>query len=116
MTRLLADENISPKTIQILKQQDIDIIGVRDTKPGATDKEVVKIANREKRVIITFDKDFGEIIVRNGLKAPGLILLRINKTPEEVAKRILDLVKRRIPLEGKIVVVQEKKVRLLPIR
>ena len=117
MTRLLADENISHKTIKIIKQLGIDITSVRETTPGATDREVVKIANREKRVIITFDKDFGEIIVRNGLKAPGLILLRIkNKTPEEAAKRILDVVKRGIPLEGRIVVIQEKRIRIQPIR
>ena len=116
MMRLLADENISPKTIQIIQQQGIDVTSIRDTKPGVTDREVVKIANREKRVIVTFDKDFGEIIIRNGFKAPGLILLRINKTPAEVAKRILDVAKRGIPLEGKIVVIQENKIRIQSIR
>jgi len=116
MTRLLADENISLKTVQTLKQQGIDITSIRDAKPGATDREVVKIANREKRVIVTFDKDIGEILIRNGFKAPGLILLRINKTPDEVARRLLHLLRRKMPLEDKVVVVQEGRIRVLPLK
>ena len=117
MNRLLADENIPKKAIETLKQQGIDIVSVADFSTGLSDKDVIKIAVRENRVIVTFDKDFGELIVKRRLKPPGLIFLRLTEiSPTEVAGRIKDLIKRQIVLDGNIVVVQDDRVRVAPMR
>jgi predicted nuclease of predicted toxin-antitoxin system len=117
LNRLLADENIPKKALEALKQQGIDIVSVADFSTGLSDQDVIKTAIRENRVIVTFDKDFGELIVKRRLKPPGLILLRLTEiSPTEVAGRIKGLIKRQIVLDGNIVVVQDDRVRVAPMR
>jgi predicted nuclease of predicted toxin-antitoxin system len=117
LNRLLADENIPKKALEALKQQGIDIVSVADFSTGLSDQDVIKTAIRENRIIVTFDKDFGELIVKRRLKPPGLILLRLTKiSPTEVAGRIKDLIKRQIVLDGNIVVVQDDRIRVAPMR
>jgi len=117
LSLLLADENIPKKALETLRQQGIDIVSVADFSIGLSDQDVIKTAIRENRVIVTFDKDFGELIVKRRLKPPGLIFLRLTEiSPTEVAGRIKDLIKRQIVLDGNIVVVQDDRVRVAPMR
>ena len=67
--------------MEILKDGNLDITSVAEVSPGLSDTAVIEHANSEKRVIITFDKDFGELISREKLKVEGLILLRIPPPP-----------------------------------
>jgi predicted nuclease of predicted toxin-antitoxin system len=64
VTSFLADENIPKKVIEYLVRIGIDIKTVRDTTPGLSDRDRIKLANREGRIIITFDKDFGKLIFK----------------------------------------------------
>jgi len=117
LTKLLADENIPKKTVEALKQREIDITSVVDSSPGLSDRAVIELANNEKRVIVTFDKDFGELIFRERLEVRGLILLRLAPTsPEHIAERIGHIMAQKIPIENKIIVVREDSVRVTPLR
>ena len=50
------------------------------------DREVLDPANREDRILVTFDKDFGELMLREKAKVKGLILLRFHaKSPLQIA-------------------------------
>ena len=60
--KFLADENIPLKVVEELRQMNIDILSLSLLKPGATDYEAAQIAQKEKKIIITFDKDFGRLI------------------------------------------------------
>lgn len=115
MTKLLADENIPNKTVNTLKRKGIDIISVTEFSLGLTDREVLNLANRKERILITFDKDFGKLIFRDKLKAKGLILLRFTPTsPQHITKRIEHLLTAKIPKENHILVVEENRVRVIP--
>ena len=117
MTKLLADENIPRKTVEILKKEDLDITSVSETSPGLSDRAVIDQANKETRIIITFDKDFGELIFREKLKVEGLILLRIPPSSTEyIAERILHTLSQVIPLENKLVIIREDRIRVTPLR
>lgn len=117
MTKLLADENIPKKTVEALKQREIDITSVVDSSPGLSDRAVIELANNENRVIVTFDKGFGELIFRERLEVRGLILLRLAPTsPEHIAERIAHIMAQKIPIENKIIVVREDSVRVTPLR
>lgn len=59
--KLLADENIPLSLIRELQEAGYDIIGVRSYCPGISDKEVLEYAHTDHRIIVTFDKDFGEL-------------------------------------------------------
>ena len=76
--RLLANENVPGAAIAALRQQGHDVAWVREDAPGSPDPEVLDRAQRENRVVVTFDKDFGELAVRVGLAASvGVVLFRI---------------------------------------
>ena len=89
MTKLLADENVPIEAVKALKRKGVDIISVIEFSVGLTDREVLDLANREDRILVTFDKDFGELIVRKKARVKGLILLRsTSKSPRQIARRI----------------------------
>jgi predicted nuclease of predicted toxin-antitoxin system len=74
--RYLADENIEYPIIPILRENKVDILAVRDIMKGATDSEIIEFALRNKLLIITSDKDFGELTFRLKRPSCGIILLR----------------------------------------
>lgn len=75
------------------------------------------LANREDRILVTFDKDFGELIVREKMKVKGLILLRFTlKSPKQIARRIWQVLTSQIPVENILLVVKERTVRLLRLK
>lgn len=80
--RILADENFPAPSIRALRAVGHDVLAVAEVMPHATDHEILERASSEQRLLITFDRDFGEMAVRGGLRAPaGIILLRF--TPKE---------------------------------
>jgi predicted nuclease of predicted toxin-antitoxin system len=82
--RLLADENIPLDTVRALRDAGHDVYSATESGPGAPDIAHIERALSEDRLILTFDRDFGELAVR-GPKKPraGVLLLRI--TPKDAA-------------------------------
>ena len=76
--RLLVNENFPGVAIAALRLRGHDVIWIREDSPGIDDRAVLSRATVEERILITFDKDFGELVFRLGLNAPsGVILFRI---------------------------------------
>ncbi|ASJ01562.1 hypothetical protein A3K92_08755 [Thermococcus gorgonarius] len=74
---------------------------------------VKRLANNEGRILITFDRDFGTILFVEGLKLPGLILLRFPpKNVEYIYKNLKALLSKDIDFQGKIVSVHEDRIRI----
>jgi hypothetical protein len=59
--RLLANENIPRAAVAALIAAGHDVAWVRQAAPGMPDPEVLAMAEREKRILVTFDNDFGEL-------------------------------------------------------
>lgn len=96
-----------------MREEGIDIISVYDVQRGITDSEVAELANREERVLITFDKDFGTILFVEGLRVPGLILLRFPpKNVEYIYKHLKTVLSKDVDFRGKIVSVHEDRIRI----
>jgi len=63
-------------------------------EPGISDDEVLNLANREKSILLTADKDFGELIFRQGKIAKGVILVRLaGLSPEVKAEIVADAIR-----------------------
>ena len=78
---LLADENIPRLVVEFIRSRGHNAIWVGKETPGISDREVLSLATTEKRTLITFDTDFGELAFRLGIDAPfGIILFRL--TPD----------------------------------
>ena len=73
--RFLADDNIPRSVVEKLRNIGIDITRASDYGRGLSDEEIAMIARMENRIIITFDSDFGDILVRKKVLFPGLIYL-----------------------------------------
>ena len=65
--KLLADQNIPATVCKALAEEGFDVLSINDVSPGATDREVVTLAEKEQRIILTFDKDFGGLINFRGV-------------------------------------------------
>ena len=75
--RLLADENLPGPVVRALRAAGHDVVWVREACRGARDPAIIADAEASGRVLITFDKDFGELIYSHGVKnLTGVILLR----------------------------------------
>ena len=88
--RFLANENFPGDAVTALKSAKHDIVWVRTAAPGSKDEDVLAWAERESRVLLTFDKDFGELAWRVGLPAScGVVLFRLPMPPAAKVGAIL---------------------------
>lgn len=115
--KLLADENIPSSVVRMLADEGYDILWVRTEAPGISDIEVMKYACHDDRIILTYDKDFGELVVKDNISPPaGIILFRLRlDNPARLAHRILDILKTRADWEGYFSVIEERKIRMRPL-
>ena len=78
--RLLANENFPGAAVAALRNAGHDVLWVRTESPGATDRAVLHAAQSQERILLTFDKDFGELAFRSNLPAQsGIILFRLRQ-------------------------------------
>ena len=76
--RILANENFPQTAVDALRGDGHDVKWVRTESPGISDREVLAHAQLDGRIVVTFDKDFGELAFRFGLPAAcGIILFRL---------------------------------------
>jgi predicted nuclease of predicted toxin-antitoxin system len=117
MLRILADENFPGDAVKALKNEGYDVEWIQTIAPGSNDKEVLRMALEEKRILITFDKDFGELAFRYGLPAYcGIILFRITLlSPSYVVKKVVETLKSRSDWEGYFSVVEVNRIRVRPL-
>lgn len=117
----LANENFPLASIKRLRDANHDVASVVEGSAGAKDQEVFAHAQREKRIVLTFDRDYGELLFRQNLTAPpGIIYFRFQPaTPLEPADILLELLRMEsVSLIGKFTVVGRRRIRQrsLPIR
>jgi predicted nuclease of predicted toxin-antitoxin system len=75
--RLLADMNISPKTVALLREQGWDIVRVPELLPvDPPDEQVLERARADGRVAVTQDLDFSALLALSGEDRPSLVTLR----------------------------------------
>jgi predicted nuclease of predicted toxin-antitoxin system len=91
--RLLANMNISPETVKALSEKGIDIVRVSQILPvTSSDREILDLARRENRILVTQDLDFSSLLALGGFDRPSLITLRMSVSdPEVVTRKLLDL-------------------------
>ena len=112
--KIIADENIPLKVIQKLHESQIDVLSITENNRGISDKEIAGLAIEENGYILTFDKDFGDIIYKDKFKLKGMILLRIE--PRNIDYifnkiiRVIDIIKDND--DYNIFVVTEDKIRI----
>lgn len=74
--RFLADESCDFAIVRRLREDGYDVVAVAEIAPRAEDNRVVDLAVRDRRILLTEDKDFGQLLYAHGQAAPGIIFLR----------------------------------------
>lgn len=112
--RFLADENVSSTVIQELRAQGHDVLAVKETMPGANDAHILRRAQTETRLVLTHDKDFGELAYRARLPADaGVVLFRLTgDDPTANNWRVLSVLQDRNDWPGHFSVVTDDRVRI----
>ena len=115
--KFLADESIEKPVVDWLRGQDFDVRYVTEITPSINDEEVIRFANDEGRILITNDKDFGELVFRQSKIIMGVLLIRATNERTSNKIRLVRevLEKARNKLAGYFVVVNEAGIRMKKI-
>ncbi|GAB4192620.1 MAG: hypothetical protein OHK0057_21590 [Thermoflexibacter sp.] len=88
--KIVADENVNFRFIKLLRSQGFEVQSVTENNSGISDREVAQIAQEGNCILLTEDKDFGELVFAHQLKDLNIIFLRYDKEDEEkIATNIL---------------------------
>ena len=114
---ILADENIDHSLIHAIRNAGFEVYSVYENNRGLSDEAIIDYSRDPPRIILTEDKDFGELVFRDRLNSHGVILLRAGKL--DIGKRIQRLcdawsVVEANP-EGAFIVITETRIRVRPL-
>ncbi|PIP12804.1 MAG: hypothetical protein COX49_03620 [bacterium (Candidatus Stahlbacteria) CG23_combo_of_CG06-09_8_20_14_all_40_9] len=84
--KFIADENLEKPVVEWLRGQGLDVRYIGEEAPATSDEAIVSIAKEEDRILVTNDKDFGELVFRQGKILSGIILIRA--TDERASNKI----------------------------
>ena len=114
---LLANENWPRPALLALRAAGLDVEAVAETMPSASDAQVLRHAAAQGRWVLTFDRDYGELIfARSVPPPPAIVFLRQGAyAPDWPAQVVLDLLPRADWVAGHLVVVSGRALRRRPL-
>lgn len=115
--RLLADENLPTGTVAALRAHGYDTTWIRESSRSLPDLEVLAVARAEGRLLVTGDKDFGDLIFAQGQSAPnGVLLIRSTVGGSiELTARLLEVLATDLTWSNHFIVVSRDRVRVTPV-
>jgi predicted nuclease of predicted toxin-antitoxin system len=116
---ILADENIEFLVISRLRADGHVVTAIAETSPGVPDTEVLQLAVQLQVLLLTSNKDFGDLLFLRRLQSPlGIILLRLPETITTAQKAVIVsgvLRTYAAQLAGAFTVVSPSGVRIIPL-
>ena len=116
--KILADVNVEKSIVEYLVGINLDVLWIPDYNCMLSDEELLNMANSQDRVLITNDKDFGELVFRQKKLTAGIVLVRMKGYDAEKKVVVIEKLFRNYP--GKIynhfVVVTKNKLRFIPLK
>ena len=112
--RFLADESCDFAVVRALRRAGFDVLCISESSPRTEDSEVIRLALREGRILLTEDKDFGRLVYSHGQDTLGVIFLRFPTfARRQISRDVLNLVKQQgEKLVGSFVTVQPGRIRI----
>ena len=87
--KFLVDVGVGKKVEEYLLGKGYDIKAVRSLDQRMLDQEIIRLAALEKRIVITMDKDFGELVYHSGMDHCGILLLRLEDATGSVKQQVI---------------------------
>ncbi len=115
--RLLANENFPAPSVRHLRERGYDVAAVAEESESSRDRTVLALGVVEERWILTFDRDYGELIFARGLAAPpAVFLFRMRSYRPDTPGRVLaDLLDSAVEFAGHFVLVDDAGFRKRPL-
>lgn len=112
--KFLADVGVGKKVEDFLYKSGYDVLPVRKINPRMSDSEIIGIAAKDNRIIITMDKDIGELVYNSDLIHKGILLLRTENCSGDKKAKILSeiLIKYSSELEDNFCVFSKDRLRI----
>lgn len=113
---LLCDEGVDRPIVDHLREQGHEVQYVAEMSPGITDEEVLAEAKRRGALLVTLDKDFGDLVFRQNRLSTGVLLLRL-PGPDPIEKQTAVAAALRLhgkELVGAFSVLTPRKLRIRP--
>lgn len=112
--RLLANENFPLDAVIALRENGHDVAWIREDARGSNDEQVLARGQDEERILITFDKDFGEMAFRSKLPSTsGVILFRISiPSSQHIAQVAVQAIASRTDWAGHFSVIEDNRIRM----
>ncbi|MEO1515355.1 MAG: DUF5615 family PIN-like protein [Bacteroidota bacterium] len=114
MKKLVIDESVGYELVKILKEANFDLLSILETNPGVDDEKVLEIAFQEEAILLTEDKDFGELTYRMKRDSYGILLIRlIDVDKQQKCNIVLGVIETHLAeLENSFSVLTSKKLRI----
>ncbi len=112
--KFVADEGVDLQIVESLRGKGYDVLYVAEFASGSKDEVILQSANEEDRILMTRDKDFGELVFRDKMVHSGIILNRLHELSSENKSRIVVSVIEdfKDELIGAFTVIQPNKIRI----
>ena len=112
--RFLADESCDFSVVRALRAAGHDVVAVAEVALGAPDEVVIERALSDRRILLTEDKDFGQLVFASASASPGVVFIRYPAAARRtLPTAVLDLIgKYGDHLAGCFVVLQPSRVRI----
>jgi predicted nuclease of predicted toxin-antitoxin system len=109
----IADENIPIQLIKKLRELNIETFSVFEDARGVSDKEIIKLAQNPPRIILTEDKDFGDLVFAYNQEKVSVILLRYHYSDYEIIQNNLThFLQNNFVEQHSFVVISTKNIRI----
>jgi len=114
MLKFILDAGVGKKVHTFLTNSGFDAISILDIDPSMADSDILSIAEQEQRMVITMDKDFGELVYRSGQQHFGVLLLRLEDASGSEKAEIVAIILNEYAseIEGKFSVFQNGRLRI----
>jgi len=115
--KFIADVNIEKRIVDYLLENGYDVKWIPDYNCEMTDEELLKVASEEGRILVTNDKDFGELTFLQKKHSTGIVLIRVKSQQTIVKLELLIklLSKYSEKILGHFVVITETKFRFISL-
>lgn len=92
---IILDENIEQYWIDLIKSKGYDYISIREQHQGISDLQVVEIVKKYQGILITEDKDFGELVFAHGIQCVSILFLRYDQPLfDQIMKPVLEVIEK----------------------
>lgn len=115
--RLLANENFPAPSVAHLRERGHDVLAIAEVARSLSDVEVLALAVREQRSVLTFDRDYGELVFSRRLPVPPAIFyLRLpSYRPAQPGMLVASLLESKRSFAGLFVIIEPTGLRMRPL-